>query len=217
MDEPIDMHPNPRIDVHWLSFGEDAGWREACMASLAGAPIRLHRMPGIAGRLGQARAAGFAQGGLPLVAWIDPDDLYEASAFAQLADALDACPQAVLAYADEALIDEAGRPLGLRRLAYSAFLHAHSARHVHGLVVMRRSAVTPCLQRLRGLGIEAEWVLTRLLARQGRILHLPIIGRHWRQHPGQYHRRQRIDAPPSALGPLSPTHPPTHPPIDKED
>jgi hypothetical protein len=194
MEAPIDA----RIDVHLLTLDEPAEWRQECLASLAGAPIRLHRLPGIPGRVGKARAAGFARGTLPLVACVDPDDRYEAAAFAPLADALEACPSAVLAYTDEALIDEDGRPLGVRRLAYSAFQHAHSASHVHGLIVMRRSAVEPVLTRIADLDAGADWLLTRLVARRGGVLHLPLVGRHWRQHPNQHHHRARS----TALGPL---------------
>ena len=183
-----------RIDVHLLTLDEPGHWREECLASLAGAPIRLHVRPGLPGRVGQSRAEGFARGTLPLVACVDPDDRYEAAAFAPLADALEACPSAVLAYTDEALIDEDGRPLGVRRLAYSAFQHAHSASHVHGLIVMRRSAVEPVLTRIADLDADADWLLTRLVARQGSVLHLPLVGRHWRQHPNQHHRRARSTA-----------------------
>lgn len=186
----------PRIDVHLLTLDEPTEWREACIASLdslAGAPIRLHLVPGIPGRVGKARTAGFARGTLPLVSFVDPDDRYEAGAFAHLADALDACPSAVLAYTDEALMDEQGRDTSVRRLTYSAFQHAHSASHVHGLIVMRRSAVEPVLTRIADLDAGADWLLTRLVARRGGVLHLPLVGRHWRQHPNQHHRRALPD------------------------
>lgn len=184
----------PRIDVHLLTLDEPESWREECLASLTGAPIRLHVLPGLRGRLGQARAAGFARGSLPLVSFVDPDDRYEAGAFERLADALESQPQAMLAYADEALMDGQGRPLGVRRLAYSAFQHAHCPSHVHGLIVMRRSAVDPVLTRIADLDAGADWLLTRLVARQGSVLHLPLVGRHWRQHPNQHHRRTSTTA-----------------------
>ena len=177
----------PRIDVHLLALDEPPHWRQACLASLDGAPVRLHILPGIPGRIGLARTRGYARGDLPLVCFVDPDDLYEASAFAQLADALDACPQAVLAYTDEALVDEAGTHLAVRRQAYSRWQHAASASHVHGLIVMRRAAVQAVLGQVADLH-QAEWLLTLLVARQGACLHLPIVGRHWRQHPRQSHR-----------------------------
>ena len=145
-------------------------------------------MPGIAGRIGEARAAGYAQGALPLVSFVDPDDLYEASVFKQLADALDACPQAVMAYSDEALMDEAGNDIAVRRLAYSRWQHANSASHVHGLIVMRRSAVEVALAETTDINNFADWLLTLLVAKRGGVLYLPIVGRHWRQHPQQSHR-----------------------------
>ena len=157
-----------RIDVHLLTLNEPAEWREACIASLDGAPIQLHVLPGIPGRIGEARAAGYAQGTLPLVSFVDPDDLYEPSAFTQLADALDACPQAVM--------------------AYSRWQHANSASHVHGLIVMRRSAVEAVLKETTDLNNFADWLLTLLVAKRGGVLYLPIVGRHWRQHPQQSHR-----------------------------
>ena len=92
----------------------------------------MHVLPGIPDRIGEARAAGYAQGTLPLVSFVDPDDLYEASAFTQLADALDACPQAVMAYTDEALTDENGHDIAVRRLAYSRWQHANSASQTIG-------------------------------------------------------------------------------------
>jgi hypothetical protein len=178
----------PRIDVHLLTLNEPAEWRDACIASLEGAPIQLHVLPGIPGRIGDARAAGYAQGTLPLVSFVDPDDLYEANAFTQLADALDACPQAVMAYTDEALTDETGRDIAVRRLAYSRWQHANSASHVHGLIVMRRTAVEAVADQLVALERRVEWLLTLLVAKRGGVLHLPIVGRHWRQHPQQSHR-----------------------------
>ena len=184
----------PHIDVHLLTLNEPAEWREACIASLEDAPIQLHVLPGIPGRIGEARAAGYAQGTLPLVSFVDPDDLYEASAFTQLADALDACPQAVMAYTDEALTDESGQDIAVRRLAYSRWQHANSASHVHGLIVMRRSVVEAVLKETTDLNNFADWLLTLLVAKRGGVLYLPIVGRHWRQHPQQSHRTGDPDA-----------------------
>jgi hypothetical protein len=75
-----------------------------------------------------------------------------------------------------------------RRLAYSAFQHAHSASHVHGLIVMRRAVVEAVLAATTDIHPMADWLLTRLVAQSGGVLHLPIVGRHWRQHPRQVHR-----------------------------
>jgi uncharacterized membrane protein len=183
-----------RIDVHMLTFTEPQEWREACIKSLEGAPIKLHFLPGIPGRIGEARAAGYAQGSLPLVSYVDPDDIYEAGAFARLADALDACPQAVMAYTDETLMDVSGQDIAVRRLSYSRWQHATSASHVHGLIVMRRSAVEAVIDKITDLNNFAEWMLTLLVAKRGSVIHLPIIGRHWRQHPQQVHRISNPEA-----------------------
>ena len=179
----------PRIDVHLLTLEEPREWRDECIQSLQGAPIELHVLPGIPGHIGQARALGFACGELPLVSFVDPDDRYEASAFAQLADALDSCPQALLAYTDEAHMDTQGNQQPRRPHAYSRWLHANNASHVHGLIVMRREAVLLEQQVLRAMQTCQIWMLTQRLAKRGAVLHLPIVGRYWRQHPNQAHRR----------------------------
>jgi uncharacterized membrane protein len=188
------MATQARIDVHLLTFSEPDAWREVCIASLAGAPIQLHVLPGIPGRIGQARAAGYMQGTLPLVSFVDPDDRYEASAFTKLADALDANPQAVMAYTDETLTDESGRDIAMRRLTNSRRQHAASASHVHGVIVMRRWAVEAVLQETIDINNFSDWLLTLLVAKAGEVLHLPIIGRHWRQHPRQSHRMGDLEA-----------------------
>lgn len=188
------MESQARIDVHLLTLNEPVAWREACIASLSGAPIQLHVLPGIPGRIGQARAAGYIQGTLPLVSFVDPDDRYEASAFTQLADALDANPQAVMAYTDETLTDERGRDIAMRRLPYSRQQHEGSASHVHGLIVMRRCVVEAVLQETIDINNFSDWLLTLLVAKAGEVLHLPIIGRHWRQHPRQSHRAGDLQA-----------------------
>lgn len=188
------MATQARIDVHLLTLNEPDEWHEACIASLAGAPIQLHVLPGIPGRIGEARAAGYMQGTLPLVSFVDPDDRYEASAFTQLANALDASPQAVMAYTDETLTDESGRDIAMRRLPYSRQQHAGSASHVHGLIVMRRCAVEAVLKETIDINNFSDWLLTLLVAEGGEVLHLPIIGRHWRQHPRQSHRTGDLEA-----------------------
>jgi hypothetical protein len=131
---------------------------------------------------------------LPLVSFVDPDDRYEASAFTQLADALDANPKAVMAYTDETLTDESGRDIAMRRLPYSRQQHEGSASHVHGLIVMRRCAVEASLQETSDINNFSDWLLTLLVAKEGEVLHLPIIGRHWRQHPRQSHRAGDLEA-----------------------
>ena len=91
-------------------------------------------------------------------------------------------------YTDEALTDENGQDIAVRRLAYSRWQHAKSASHVHGLIVMRRSAVEAVLKETIDLNNFADWLLILLVAKRGGVLYLLIVGRHWRQHPQQSHR-----------------------------
>lgn len=185
----------PRCDVHMLTLDEPEHWREACMDSLRGAPIQLHVLPGIRGRVGAARAAGYSRGELPLVSFVDPDDIYEASAFTALADSLDRSTCATLAYTDEALMTDHGLHAGiLRSSGYSSHRHADSAAFVHGLIMMRRDAVESVLDEVARTANFADWVTTLLVARLGTVLHLPVIGRRWRQHTRQSHLAGDRDA-----------------------
>jgi hypothetical protein len=176
-----------RIDAHLLTWDTPPAWRAACLASLQGAPIVLHETPGIRGNMGQARCNGYAFGSLPLVSWVDPDDIYHADAFTRLADALDANPHAAFAYSDENLISESGQLLRRRRLQYNRCEHLNSASHVHGVIVMRRALVERCLNDIRPLNVLADWAMSLLLAKLGPALHVPVIGRDWRQHAAQGH------------------------------
>ena len=67
------------------------GARPTYIASLEEVPIQLYVLPGIPGRIGEARAAGYAQGTQPLVSFVDPDDLHEASAFGHCNCGLQKC------------------------------------------------------------------------------------------------------------------------------
>ncbi len=61
-------------------------------------------------------------------------------------------------------------------------------RPVHGLIVLRRSGVAAVRKETTDLTNFADWPLTLLIAQRGGVLYLPIVGRHWRQHPQQSHR-----------------------------
>lgn len=177
----------PRIDVHLLTLDERDDWRAACIASLADAPIRLHVLPGLRDRLGEARAAGFRAGVLPLVSFVDPDDTYNPHAFAALADALDADTMLGMVYGHEVRTDAEGMQIGLNDACYSRADHAIKPQHVHGLMVFRRAAVLPHLHLLDGDPVP-EWTLSRLVAAARGISRVPVVSRYWRQHPDQYHR-----------------------------
>ncbi len=181
-----------RVDVHLLTWDTPPAWRAACLASLDDArgsqgSIVLHETPGILGRMGEARCNGYAMGSLPLVSWIDPDDIYYAQAFARCADALDAKPHAAFAYTDENTVSREGYFLSRRYLSYNRFAHANSGSHVHGVVVMRRELVAQCLADIRPLNVLCDWAMSLMLAKLGPPVHVPIVGRDWRQHDGQAH------------------------------
>ncbi len=184
----------PRIDVHMLTFNESKIWRDECLSSLKGAEIELHIVQGIHRRIGEARSIGFSKGTLPFVSWVDPDDIYDASAFGKLADALDSNPDAVMAYTCEALTDINGKNIDVKCEPYDFLKHQSSRSHVHGLIVIRRSALESVVKEILNVSIYSEWVLTLLVSKTGHVIMLPIIGRWWRQHPGQVHKNRDIEA-----------------------
>ena len=60
--------------------------------------------------------------------------------------------------------------------SYRRWQHANSANHVHGLIVMRRSAVEAALAETTDLNNFADWLLTLMVAKRGGVLHLPSSG-----------------------------------------
>ena len=180
----------PLVDVHMLTMDEPEEWRQTCLKSLQTAPIELHILPGIPGGLGQARVNGYTMGNLPYVSFVDPDDIYVPEVYAKLVEKLESCPKAVLAYTNEARVDQYGKVLGYRNASYDKLRHFKEPAHVHGVIVMRRSAVEKHLLNIACLPNHADWVLTLLLAQDGCMIHLPIVGRYWRQHPHQSHDKK---------------------------
>lgn len=177
-----------RIDAYMLTIDEPEEWRDAAVLSLANAQINLHMVQTNRSRtIGADMAWYFSNQGCPYAAIVDPDNIYEPSAFALLSDALERNASATLAYTDETAVDKQGVQIAARRLAYSRYAHAHSPSLVHSLVVYRREAIKEHLAFIEPFHVYAEWMLTLRLARVGPILHLPITGRHWRQHPAQAH------------------------------
>ena len=187
-----------RIDAYMLTLDEPEAWRQAALESLRGAEINLNVIPTDRGTtIGADMARHFALGGCPYAVILDPDNLYEATAFAQLADALDLHAVAGLAYTDETVMDALVEMRTVRNLAYSRYAHAHSPSLVHSLVVYRRSAAKEHLESIGSMHVYAEWMLTLRITRFSPVVHLPIIGRHWRQHARQAHLKSgqtEIDA-----------------------
>lgn len=187
LTESANMSSSAKIDVHMLTMNEPQAWREACLKSLEGAPIKLHVLPGIVNQTGLARVKGFSQGSLPYVSYVDPDDLYNPTVYDQLLDVLESSPDVVFAYTDEAIVDRRGKFLMKRQTPYDPQLHQSRADHVHGVIVMRRSAVESVMDQISNVTLHSDWILTLLLAKQGRCVRVPVIGRYWRQHNDQSH------------------------------
>ena len=183
-----------RIDAYMLTLDEPPEWRQATLESLYGAEINLHVIPTDRGTtIGADMACHFVQAGCPYAVILDPDNLYEPAAFAQLADALDQNTAAGLAYTDETVMDAQAENRTVRNLAYGRYAHAHSPSLVHSLVVYRRSAAMEHLSSIATMHVYAEWMLTLRLTRSRPVVHIPIIGRHWRQHARQAHLQSGQD------------------------
>jgi hypothetical protein len=180
----------PRIDAYMLTIDEPEHWKALAVQSLMHPDIRLEQVPTSRNTpIGDDWVACIASDGADYICFVDPDNVYEANAFIQMADALDSCTKAMLAYTDEVLIDAQGRMLGHRRLAYSRWLHMQRASLVHSCVLYRRCAARAELPFIQGLSLHPEWMLSLRLARRSPVLHLPVVGRQWRQHTAQAHHR----------------------------
>lgn len=176
----------PRIDVHMLTLEESDLWRRDCIRSLEGAPINLHILNGIEGHLGEARVAGYKEGNLPLVSFVDSDDLYDADVFTVLADIMDANPDVVMVYSGETQMDRNGNFLNTTAVVnYDRKEHIKKPRHVHGIIVMRREIVEQFYDEIVKIPNWADWVTTLLVAGQGKVLMCPEIGRSWRVYEDQ--------------------------------
>jgi hypothetical protein len=178
-----------RIDAYMLITDEPANWVAAAVASISHPGIRLQIVKtSKAIPVGEDWTRCIVQVGSDLITFVDPDNLYDPEAFMVLADALDAQPRAVLGYTDEVITNEDGGPLGIRRHAYNRVIHHQRADHVHSCVTYRRHAALNVIDALSGITRYPDWALSLSLTQTGQVLHLPLLGRQWRQHPGQAHR-----------------------------
>lgn len=187
------------VDCHVLTMPADnAEWAAALRRDLDGEPVNQHWLAGIPGQLGQARAAGFALGAAPFVSFADPDDRIIAGTFAALLAALEARPLAPFAWAGEQRVDEDLAPMGRPAIwpqGYDQRRHRNHPTYCQGVVLIRRAALAPVMHLLRQCGNGAEGVLLAHLAgvdvpqpAERQPVHVPIVGRLWRQHPAAYHR-----------------------------
>lgn len=188
------------IDCHILTMpAHNAGWTAELKGDLSQQPVNQHWLPGIEGELGSALAKGYAQGDAPFVSYADPDDRVLYGTYAALLAALQANPRAPFAWTGELLVDENLVVLGAPAVAsrgYSQRSHRNSPMHVHGVILYRRACIAPLLPRLVGCGWLSHYLLSLLVARPDvpqdsaeLPIHVPLVGRLWRQHGAQASRR----------------------------
>jgi len=187
------------IDCHVLTMPADnPAWAQELRADLDAEPVNQHWLPGIPGEFGAARAAGYDCGSAPFVSFADPDDRIVGGTFAALLQALDQNPGAPFAWVGEQRVSADLRPLGVPRVwtgPYDAQRHRNALQmYCHGVVLIRRALCMAALPLLRQCGMGADGVLLAHLAQphaplpaSERPVHVPIVGRLWRQHPGGYH------------------------------
>lgn len=180
------------IDCHVLTLPRSRpDWAAELRADLDREPVNQHWMPGVDGDLGGARAAGFAAGDAPYVTSQDPDDRVLPGVYAALRRALEDNPAAPFAWAGEKLVlddlTDVSTPPHVWPYGYSPRAHVRHGTHVHGVKLYRRELVAPLLDGIRAAGLACEFYLDLALAKPWnadapRPVHVPIVGRLWRQH-----------------------------------
>ncbi len=182
------------IDCHVLTLPRfDPRWVEELRSDLDREPVNQHWLPGIDGRLGDARAAGYLKGNAPFVTSADPDDRIMPGTFAALLQALQDNPSAPFAWAGERMVDEHLKPWPMKphmwARGYDPISHVCKGVHVHGVKLYRREFVMRALHGLREAGQCCEFLLDLAIAEPWtnpapsiRPMHVPIVGRLWRQH-----------------------------------
>lgn len=174
-----------RIDCHVLTLPESSReWANLLRSDLDREPVNQYWQPGIAGDVGSARAAAFAQGRAQYMTFADPDDRVVLGAMAMCASWLDAHPDAGASYTMEQEIDAAGRVIhGRPCYRLVDWRSTGRPRHMPGLVMLRREVAAPVLGTIRGVKIGEVHALCCAIAASGHpILHVPVIGRQWRRH-----------------------------------
>jgi len=180
------------IDCHVLTLPRfPPDWTEALRRDLDGEPVNQHWLPGIDGDLAASRVAGYSIGQAPFVTSQDPDDRILPGVYTALLQALSEAPDAPFAWAGEQFVMEDLQELPMRANVwpggYDSRLHLTKGQHVHGVKLYRRNLVMPLLDRMLTAGLCCEFFLDYALARPfedaPRPVHVPIVGRLWRQHP----------------------------------
>ncbi|QHE85884.1 hypothetical protein [Hydrogenophaga sp. BPS33] len=182
------------IDCHVLTLPRfDARWVAELRSDLDREPVNQHWMPGIDGDLAASRVAGFSAGSAPFVSSADPDDRIMPGTYAALLQALQDNPTAPFAWAGEQMVDEHLKPWPMRPHVwaggYDPVSHVCKGVHVHGVKLYRREVVMPVLDMMSKAGQCCEFLLDLAIAkpwtnpnRSTWPVHVPMVGRQWRQH-----------------------------------
>ena len=174
------------LDIHILHCGETTTQLNKCKKSLPKSAV-VNVLPGIDGGIGQARTNGFLLGSNPFVSFADPDDVYVPEVFDLLVNGLLEHPECSFAYAGEYCSNEPTVLTGCD--PYNVSYHFRNAKHVHGVLVFRRSLVVNELIRISPFRRRyPEWVLTWLMLTYGVPLRASVAGRTWNMHEDQAHR-----------------------------
>lgn len=189
------------VDCHILTLSRfNPAWVSALRVDLESQPVNQHWLQGIEGDLAQARASGYEIGTAEFVGSVDPDDRIMPGTFAALHQALLDNKDAPMAWAGEQMVDAALVPWPVRDNiwpdGYDPALHICRATHVHGVKLYRRAKVMPLLESMRSVGQACEFFLDLAIAkpydnppRTEWPVHVPMVGRLWRQHDSNGSRR----------------------------
>lgn len=188
------------IDCHVLTLPRfKTEWVNEVRGDLDAQPVNQYWVSGIDGKLGEARAIGFAKGCAPFVSSADPDDRIMPGTFAALLEALHDNPGAPFAWAGEQMVNERLEAWPVRPNVwpggYDPLLHVCRGTHVHGVKLYRREWVMPHLASMRTVGQACEFYLDLAIVKPHNNLsptswpvHVPMVGRLWRQHETNGHR-----------------------------
>lgn len=184
------------VGVHMLTHaGSRPEWVQDAVGSLAGESVALTMIEDHEAHIGRRRAEGFrlSTGRHEFVSFVDSDDRVLPGAFAACLEALQASPEAAMAFTLEERIDASGNIVGgpiknweyLRSQMGASRFAFHYAHH---LCVYRLALVAQHLDEMAAFPFMAESVLhARVLSSHSAVL-VPRVGYQWRQHPGQTSR-----------------------------
>ena len=171
-----------RCDVHILTLEhERKDWLQECLDSLKDEPATVHVLPGIINGQGESRANGFRAGSAEFVSYVDPDDRVEPGIFEVCFEVLDRNPELSGVWTAQtfSLVDEPENnmdDLHLKQTQMPTY-----AFNIHHLVVLRRTAVEPYLERLSSWTGGCEKGLWIVMADEGHQFEfIRKIGYHFR-------------------------------------